>query len=57
MNEQLPTIITTNLDFNDIEAYLGERTCSRILQICRIFRLTTHQDIRMQKYVKREKNK
>jgi len=57
MNEQLPTIITTNLDFADIEYYLGERTCSRILQMCRIFRLTTHQDIRMQKYVKREKSK
>ena len=57
MNEQLPTVITTNLDFTEIEHYLGERTCSRLLQMCRIFRLTTHQDIRMQKYVKREKNR
>jgi DNA replication protein DnaC len=54
MNEQLPTIITTNLDFDDIEQYLGDRTCSRLLQMCRIFRLSTHQDIRMQNYVKRE---
>lgn len=54
MNEQLPTIITTNLDFNDIEHYLGERTCSRLLQMCRIFRLSAGQDIRMQKYLKRE---
>lgn len=57
MNEQLPTIITTNLDFNDIEHYLGERTCSRLLQMCRIFRLSIPQDIRMQKYVKRERLK
>lgn len=57
MNEQLPTIITTNLNFEEIEQYLGERTCSRLLQMCRIFRLSSEQDIRMQKYVKREKNK
>ncbi|MGI5902369.1 MAG: ATP-binding protein [Desulfitobacteriia bacterium] len=55
MNEQLPTIITTNLDFSEIEQYLGERTCSRLLQMCRIFRMSTPQDIRMQKYRKREK--
>jgi DNA replication protein DnaC len=57
MNEQLPTIITTNLDFDEIEQYLGERTCSRLLQMCRIFRLTAPQDIRRQKYVQREKGK
>lgn len=57
MNEQLPTIITSNLDFNEIEQYLGERTCSRLLQMCRVFRLSTEQDIRMQKYVKRERLK
>jgi len=57
INEQLPTIITTNLDFNEIEQHLGERTCSRLLQMCRIVKLSTPQDIRMQKYVKREKLK
>ncbi|RNC28791.1 MAG: Primosomal protein DnaI [Candidatus Dichloromethanomonas elyunquensis] len=54
MNEQLPTVITTNLNFEEIEHYLGERTCSRLLQMCRVFRLSTEQDIRMQNYVKRE---
>jgi DNA replication protein DnaC len=54
MNEQLPTIITTNLDFNEIEQYLGERTCSRLLQMCRVFRLSIEKDIRMQKYIHRE---
>lgn len=57
MNEQLPTIITTNLDFEDIDQYLGDRTCSRLLQMCRIFRLATDQDIRMQRYLQREKLK
>ncbi|WP_368292483.1 ATP-binding protein [Dehalobacter sp. TBBPA1] len=54
MNEQLPTVITTNLDFDEIDHYLGERTCSRLLQMCRIFRLSAPQDIRMQNYLKRE---
>lgn len=54
MNEQLPTIITSNLDFADMEDYLGDRTCSRLLQMCRIFKLTVEQDIRYQKYQKRE---
>jgi len=57
MNEQLPTIITTNLNFDEIEQHLGERTCSRLLQMCRVFKLSAPQDIRMQKYVKREKIK
>jgi DNA replication protein DnaC len=55
MNEQLPTVITSNLDFADMEAYLGDRTCSRLLQMCRAFRLTVEQDIRYQKYQKRER--
>lgn len=57
MNEQLPTIITTNLDFDEIEQHLGERTCSRLLQMCRVFRLTAPQDIRRQIYMRREKIK
>lgn len=57
MNEQLPTIITTNLDFEEIEHYLGERTCSRLLQMCRVFRLSAPKDIRRQNYIKREKLK
>lgn len=54
MNEQLPTIITTNLDFEQLDNCLGERTCSRLLQMCRVFRLTVQKDIRLQKYEKRE---
>ncbi|MFA6807534.1 MAG: ATP-binding protein [Eubacteriales bacterium] len=54
MNEQLPTVITTNLSFEEIEYFLGERTCSRLLQMCRVFRLSVPKDIRMQNYEKRE---
>ena len=54
MNEQLPTIITTNLHASEIETYLGVRTWSRLMQMCRVFRLSTEKDIRMQKYKERE---
>lgn len=57
MNELLPTIITTNLDLTAIDDYLGERTSSRLLQMCRVFRLSVEKDIRLQKYEKREKIK
>lgn len=57
MNELLPTIITTNLDLTAIDDYLGERTSSRLLQMCRVFRLSVEKDIRMQKYEKRERLK
>jgi len=56
VNEQLPTLITTNLDFAEIGYYLGERTSSRLLQMCRVFQLSVPQDIRRQNYTLREKN-
>lgn len=58
MNEQLPTVITSNLSLDEMEEYLGVRTTSRIIQSSRIFRLTVHNDIRHQIYKERErKNK
>ncbi|WP_407308843.1 ATP-binding protein [Desulfosporosinus sp. SB140] len=54
MNEQLPTIITSNLSLEEMEEYLGVRTTSRIIQSTRIFRLTVHKDIRHQLYQERE---
>jgi len=46
LNNQLPVIITTNLKMSELDEYLGERTTSRIVQMCRIFRLSVDKDIR-----------
>ncbi|GAB6151695.1 ATP-binding protein [Desulfosporosinus burensis] len=55
MNEQLPTVITSNLSLDEMEEYIGVRTTSRIIQCSRIFRLTVHNDIRLQIYQERER--
>ncbi|MHB1651973.1 MAG: ATP-binding protein [Desulfitobacteriaceae bacterium] len=54
LNEQLPTVITSNLTLQEMEEYLGERTTSRLVQMSRVFRLTCEQDIRLSKYQERE---
>ena len=54
MNDQLPTVITSNLSLEEMEDYLGVRTTSRIIQSTRIFRLTVEKDIRHQIYQDRE---
>lgn len=46
LNYQLPVIITTNLTLGQLEEFLGERTTSRIIQMCRIYRLSVDKDIR-----------
>lgn len=48
LNYQLPTIITTNINLEDLEEHLGERTTSRILQMCKPYRLLVDVDIRVQ---------
>lgn len=45
-NHQLPIVITTNLSLAELDVYLGERTTSRILQLCKVYRLASIQDIR-----------
>jgi DNA replication protein DnaC len=54
LNHRLPTIITTNLDIRQLNEFLGERTCSRLLEMCRGFELYVERDIRMLKYKERE---
>jgi DNA replication protein DnaC len=54
LNEQLPTVVTTNLTLPEIEEYLGHRAVSRLFQLCRQFRLTAGKDIRVQLSVERE---
>jgi len=57
LNEQLPTIITSNLTLDEMEEYLGARTTSRLIQACRIFRINVEQDIRLRLYQEREKER
>lgn len=57
MNEQLPTVITSNLTLDEMEDYIGLRTTSRIIQSTRIFRLSVPKDIRHQIYYEREKKR
>jgi DNA replication protein len=57
MNEQLPTVITSNLTLDEMEEYIGIRTTSRIIQSTRIFRITIAKDIRHQIYYEREGRK
>lgn len=49
LNYRLPVIITTNLSLGKIEEFLGERTTSRIVQMCRIYEFHVDKDIRHQK--------
>ncbi len=48
LNYLLPTVITTNINLEDLEQFLGDRTTSRIFQMCRPYRLLVDVDIRMQ---------
>lgn len=57
LNEQLPTVITSNLSLSEMEEYLGARTTSRLIQSCRIFRMNVEQDIRLRQYQDRERER
>jgi len=48
LNYMLPTIITTNINLEDLEHFLGERTTSRIIHMCHPYRLLVEVDIRVQ---------
>ncbi|MBO8129114.1 MAG: ATP-binding protein [Peptococcaceae bacterium] len=47
LNYSLPTIITTNISLDEMQEHLGERTASRIVQLCRPVRLLVDVDIRI----------
>ena len=47
LNCQLPTVVTTNISLEDLGEHLGERTTSRLFQMCRPYRLLTEIDIRI----------
>jgi DNA replication protein DnaC len=46
LNHRLPVIATTNINPENLEGYLGERTTSRLLEMCRPYRLLVDMDIR-----------
>ena len=46
LNHRLPVIATTNIIPEELEGYLGERTTSRLLEMCRPYRLLVDMDIR-----------
>lgn len=54
MNNRLPTVITSNLGLGELEEYLGERTKSRIIQMCKIYTLPVENDIRSVKRYERD---
>ena len=47
MNHGLPCVIATNLSINQMNEVIGERTVSRIIEICKIYRLHVEEDIRV----------
>lgn len=51
VNYEKPTIVTTNLEWENIEELLGSRIVSRLMEACRIFRLENTKDIRMEKRI------
>ncbi|MEW6173164.1 MAG: ATP-binding protein [Bacillota bacterium] len=46
LNHRLPVVITTNVALEELEEYLGARTTSRIIEMCRPYRLLVETDIR-----------
>lgn len=56
MNQQLPVIVTTNIvDTRELYEHLGERTVSRLLEMCRLCHLSVDTDIRILRRIERER--
>jgi len=47
MNHGLPCVITTNIPIDEMNEVIGARTVSRIIEICKIYRLHVEKDIRI----------
>lgn len=56
LNHRLPVIVTTNIKLDEIEEYLGERTTSRLLEMCKPFRLMVELDIRAVRRKEKDSN-
>lgn len=53
LNNEIPTVINSNLSLEEMEEHLGERTTSRIVEMCDIYRLIVPKDIRHIKNIER----
>ncbi|MFZ5898085.1 MAG: ATP-binding protein [Bacillota bacterium] len=47
LNHKLPVIVTTNLNLQELQELLGERTASRLIQMCRTVLLMAELDLRI----------
>ncbi|MCL2766452.1 MAG: ATP-binding protein [Peptococcaceae bacterium] len=47
LNHKLPVIVTTNITPENLKEYLGERTTSRLVEMCKPYRLLVDIDIRL----------
>jgi DNA replication protein DnaC len=54
LNYRLPVIITTNVALEELEEYLGERTTSRLFEMCKTYRIYVENDIRAVRREERE---
>lgn len=54
LNHRLPVVVTTNVSLEDLGEYLGERTTSRLFQMCRPCRLLAEVDIRIARRLRKE---
>ncbi|MBQ4092271.1 MAG: ATP-binding protein [Firmicutes bacterium] len=52
VNYEKPTIVTTNLERQQIEELLGSRVHSRLVEACKFYRLENAKDIRMEKRIR-----
>lgn len=58
LNHQLPVVVTSNIvATRELFVYLGERTVSRLLEMCRLCHLTVDTDIRILKRMESERRR
>ncbi|MDA8212640.1 MAG: ATP-binding protein [Clostridia bacterium] len=55
LNHHRRTVVTTNLSPQELEDYIGERTTSRLVQMCQIRRLAVATDIRYRKHDEKQR--
>lgn len=59
LNNSLPTVITSNLEYHETEDYLDYRISSRLIELCRpvLLQVNKSDDIRLQKAIKSQKSR